>query len=74
VLTSPALAYPDFNKDFVPETDSSKKGLGAALSQFQESSKLHPLAYTSHSLPSSEKNYMITEHETLAVVWAISHF
>ena len=68
------LAYPDFSKEFALETDASKQGLGAMLSQFQEDSKLHPLFYASHSLSSSEKNYAITELETLAIVWAISHF
>jgi len=37
-------------------------------------SRLHPLAYASRSLSPSEKNYAITECETLAVVWGITHF
>ena len=74
LLTAPILAYPDFTRDFVLETDASKQGLGAILSQLQDDSKLHPLAYASRSLSPSEKNYAITELETLAVVWAISHF
>ena len=73
LLTAPILAYPDFTRDFVLETDASKRGLGAILSQLQDGSKLHPLAYASCSLSPSEKNYAITELETLAVVWAISH-
>ena len=74
LLMAPILAYPDFTKDFVLETDASKQGLGAILSQLQDDSKLHPLAYASHSLSSSEKNYAITELKTLAVVRAITHF
>ena len=68
------LAYPSFEKEFTLETDASTLGLGAVLSQRQEDSKLHPIAYASHSLNRSEKNYSITELETLAVVWAITHF
>ena len=71
---APILAYPDFTKDFILETDASKQGLGAMLSQLQDDSKLHPLAYVSRSLSSSEKTYAITELETLTVVWAIAHF
>ena len=74
LLTAALLAYPDFKKPFILETDASIKGLGAILSQIQDDSKLHPLAYASRSLSQSEKNYAITELETLAVVWAVTHF
>ena len=74
LLTAPILAYTDLTKDFVLETDASQQGLGAILSQLQDDSKLHPLAYASRSLSASEKNYTITELETLAVVWAITYF
>ena len=74
-LTSvPVLAYPAFDKPFTLETDASIQGLGAILSQEQEDRKLHPVAYASRALSSPERNYSITELETLAVVWAISHF
>lgn len=49
-------------------------GLGAVLSQQGRDGKLHPVAYASRSLSPPEKRYAITELETLAVVWAISHF
>ena len=54
--------------------DASILGIEAILSQFQEDVKLHPLAYASHSVSHSEKNYQATDLETLAVVWAITHF
>ena len=71
---APILAYTDFQKDSVLETDASVKGLGAVLSQLQDDKRLHPTAYASRSLSSQEKKYGITELETLAVVWAIQHF
>lgn len=49
-------------------------GLGAVLSQQGRDGKLHPVGYASRSLSPPEKRYAITELETLAVVWAISHF
>ena len=56
------------------ETDASIQGLGAILSQPKQDGKLHPLSYASRSLSNSERNYSITELETLGVVWAIHHF
>ena len=75
LTSAPVLAYPDFGADFVLETDASVQGLGAVLSQTQLSDgKLHPVAYASRALNPSERRYGITELETLAVVWAMSHF
>ena len=71
---APVLAYPSFEKDFILETDAGIQGLGVILSQYQVDGQLHPVAYTSRALSPAEKNYSITELETLAVVWAMSHF
>lgn len=65
--------YPNFDLDFVVETDASIKGLGAILSQYHNGN-LHPIAYASRALTQPEKNYCITDLETLAIVWALSHF
>ena len=74
LVTPPVLAYPNFDVDFILETDASHQRLGTVLSQRQEDGKLHPIAYASRALSGAEKNYGITDLETLAVVWAISHF
>ena len=74
LVTPPVLAYPCFGKAFTLETDASILGLGAVLSQKQIDQKLHPVAYASRALNPTEKNYSVTELETLAVVWAITHF
>ena len=42
LVEAPLLAYPDFEKDSVLETDASIKGLGAVLSQKQQDGRFHP--------------------------------
>ena len=74
LVQSPVLAYPSFDKAFTLKTDASIEGIGAVLSQPQDDGQLHPVAYASRALSPQERNYAITELETLAVVWAISHF
>ena len=74
ITRSPVLAYPNFDVDFVMETDASVKGLGAVLSQYKSDGVLHPVAFPSRSLSPAERNYGATDLETLAVVWAIQHY
>ena len=49
-MNSPVLAFTDYTKDFLLETDASKEGLGAVLSQKQEDRRFHPVAYGSWAL------------------------
>ena len=74
LASAPVLNYPSLREPFVLETDASIRGLGAILSQTDSKGQTHPVAYASRSLTRAERNYSITELETLAVVWAVSHF
>ena len=48
-LTSvPVLAYPNYEKKFIIEMDTSLKGLGAILLQGEEDGNLHIISYASH--------------------------
>ena len=56
-LEAPVLAFANFDKLFVLETDASKIGLGAVLSQKQTDGQYHLVAYASQSLTTHEHNY-----------------
>ena len=74
-MNSLVLAFADYTKDFLLETDASKEGLGAVLSQKQEDGQFHPVAYGSRALSMHEKNYHSTKLEFLALKWAVTeHF
>ena len=74
-MNSPVLAFANYTKDFLLETDTSKEGLGAVLSQKQEDGWFHLVAYGIQALTTHEKNYHSTKLEFLALKWAITeHF
>ena len=74
-MSTPILAFTSYTKDFLLETDASKKGLGAVLSPKQANCQFHPVMYGSWALTADEKNYHSTKLEFLALKWAImEHF
>ena len=74
-MNSPVLAFTDYTKDFLLETDTLKEGLGAVLSQKQEDGWFHLVAYGSQALTMHEKTYHSTKLEFLALKWAVmEHF
>ena len=74
-MNSPVLAFADYAKDFLLETDASKEGLGAVLSQKKEDGWFHLVAYGSWVLTMHEKNFHSTNLEFLALKWAVTeHF
>ena len=73
--TAPVLGYPDFTREFILETDTSLKGLGAILSQQHKDGSIHVIAYASQSLCSSERsicNYSSAKLELLVLKWAVT--
>lgn len=72
--SGPILSYPDPDKPYILDTDASKTGLGAVLSQVREDGREHVIAYYSRTLSRQESNYCVTRRELLAVVKAVEHF
>ena len=66
-MTAPILAFADYTKPFLLETNVSKEGLGAVVSQKQADGWYHPITYGSRTLMSYEKNYHSTKHQFFAL-------
>ena len=71
-LQAPILAFLDFNRPFLLETDASGQGLGAVLSQKQADGRYHPIAYASHVMNKTEQRYHSNKQEFLALKWAVT--
>ena len=70
LLNPPVLKLADTSRPFEVYTDASDLAIGAVLMQSDDQGN-HPIAYASRKLTAAEKNYTITERETLAVVFAL---
>ena len=69
-VSTPILAYPDYQLPFTLHTDSSTDGLGAVLYQKQDG-KQRVIAYASRSVSKAESNYPAHKLEFLALKWAV---
>ena len=64
-MTAPILVFADYTKPYLLETNVSKDGLGAVLSQKQAGGQYHPIVYGSRALMPHEKNYHSAKLEFL---------
>ena len=76
LITAPILrlAFPDYERAFILDTDASDTGIGAVLSQVQEDGSERVIAYASRVLTKPERRYCVTRRELLAVVSFVQHF
>ena len=71
LISNSVLAYPDYNKQFILDTDASGFACGAILSQMNDSGDERPIAYYSSVLKNAQRNYSSTKVEMLGLVKSI---
>ena len=71
-MTAPVLAFANYTKPFLLETDASKDGLEAVLTRKQKDGWYHPVPYGSRAPMPHEKNYHSTKLGFLVLKWAVT--
>ena len=74
LTSAPILAYPNYSKKFVLETDTSLKGLGTVLTREDDDGNFRIISYASRTLKPYEhsmRNYSSAKLELLALKWAV---
>ena len=67
------MAYPQFDKEFILDTDASDSAIGSVLSQRHEDGE-HVIAYGNRSLTKAEKKYSVNRKELLPLVFFMKYF
>ncbi|GFS54719.1 retrovirus-related Pol polyprotein from transposon 297 [Trichonephila clavipes] len=71
LIDKPILYAPNFEREFIVQTDASNAGMGAVLTQLTEQGEEHPILYLSKKFSEVEKRYCTTEKECASIVFAI---
>ena len=74
LVSSPVLAFPQTNQDFLVEVDASMNSVGGVLSQRQADGEVHPVAYFSTALKDNQKDLSPYTLEAYALVLATRHW
>ena len=59
LCSEPIVKSPDFEREFILQTDASERGIGAVLSQYDDAGLEHPVAFYSRKLLPRETRYSI---------------
>ena len=63
LTTTPVLAYPDYSRPFILDTDASDFGIGAVLAQHDDDGHERVVAFASRTLCKSERRYCVTRRD-----------
>lgn len=72
-MSALVFCFPDFSEPFILAPDASTKVL-AVLMQKETGKHLLAAVYASFALLKAEQNYLVTDLEVRAVVYALTHF
>ncbi len=72
VTSFKVMAYPDFTKPFILNTDASYEGLGSVLYQKDAEGEMKVIGFASRTLRPSEKNYHSSKLEFLSLKWSVT--
>ncbi|GFX83678.1 retrovirus-related Pol polyprotein from transposon 297 [Trichonephila clavipes] len=71
LIDKPVLYAPNFEREFIVQTDASNAGMGAVLTQLNEQGEEHPILYLSKKFSEVEKRYCTTVKECAIIVFVI---
>lgn len=71
---APVLAFPDYEKPFVLETDAASRASGAFLAQNKEDGRINPAQFASRTMNYAEGGYATFEREDRAVIFSLKKF
>lgn len=77
LITAPVLAFPNYEKQFIIQSDASGYAIGSVLLQEQANNspvKYRPIAFAGRKLTDTERRYSATERELLAITYAYEEF
>lgn len=70
----PMLAFTNFKKAFIVETDASAEAVSGVLSQKGDDRKVHSNQLASRTMSAAERGLTAFEREALAVIFALRKF
>ena len=68
------LQVPDIEKPYYLHTDASQTAVGCCLGQLDTEGNIHPIAFGSQKLNTTQQKWSTIEREAYAIIWALKRF